>query len=137
MERTFGTQLLCQITQDAIVAYRDWQIEKNSIVSANRYLSIVKSVFKHGLEINAIIENPVKGIPLLSEKTHERKRFLFPVELDRLIDVTQKHRGKFYLPAIIFLGAEHGASKQEVLSLKWSDIDFEYEGKGLGSFFQE
>jgi len=33
--------------------------------------------------------------------------------------------------AMILLGAEHGASKQEILSLKWSEIDFEFDGKGL------
>ena len=136
LERTFGNRLLCQINQDEIIGYRDEQVERNSIVSGNRYLSTIKLLFAHGLEIFAITENPVKGITLLSEKSHERKRFLFPAELDSLIEVTQKHRGKFYLPAIIFLGAEHGAAKQEVLSLKWSDIDFEYEGKGLIHFFR-
>ena len=88
------------------------------------------------MKIHAVTANPVKSITLLSEKSHERKRFLFPEELDRLIETTQKVRGKFYLPAIIYLGAEHGASKQEVLSLKWSDINFEYEGKGLITFFR-
>ena len=107
------------------------QVEKNSIVSGNRYLSIIKRLFAHGVEIQAITVNPIKSISLLSEKSHERKRFLFPEELDRLIETTQKVRSKFYLPAIIYLGAEHGASKQEILSLKWSDINFEYEGKAL------
>ena len=136
LERTFGNRLLCQINKNEIISYRDEQVERNSIVSGNRYLSTIKLLFAHGLEIFAITENPVKGITLLSEKSHERKRFLFPAELDSLIEATQKHRGKFYLPAIIFLGAEHGAAKQEVLSLKWSDIDFEYEGKGLIHFFR-
>ena len=136
LERTFGNKLLCQISQDEIVAYRDEQIDKNSIVSGNRYLSTIKLLFAHGLKIHSIIGNPVEGISLLSEKAHERKRFLFPAELDRLIDATQKIRAKFYLPAIIYLGAEHGASKQEILSLKWSDIDFGYEGKGLIRLFR-
>jgi integrase len=40
------------------------------------------------------------------------------------------------LPAIIYLGAEHGASKQEVLDLKWSDIIFSFQGKGLIRLFR-
>ena len=40
------------------------------------------------------------------------------------------------MPSIIFLGAEHGASKQEVLSLEWSDIDFEFQDIGLIRFFR-
>ena len=136
LERTFGKQLLCKITREDVINYRDGQIKKNSVISANRYLSTIKTLFAHGVKMHAIVENPVKDIPLLSEKVHERKRFLFPRELDRLIDAAQKVRSKFYLPAIIYLGAEHGASKQEVLSLKWSDIDFEYDGKGLIHLFR-
>lgn len=45
-------------------------------------------------------------------------------------------RAKFYLPAMIFLGAEHGASKQEILSLKWLDIDFEFADRGLITLFR-
>jgi len=136
LERTFGNRLLCQIGLKEILAYRDEQIERNSIVSANRYLSIFKMLFAHGMEIHGITQNPVKDIALLSEKAHERKRFLLPEELDRLIEATQKARGRFYLPAAIYLGAEHGASKQEVLSLRWSDINFDYQGKGLIRFFR-
>ena len=28
------------------------------------------------------------------------------------------------------MGAEHGAAKQEILSLEWSDIDFDFKGRG-------
>lgn len=37
---------------------------------------------------------------------------------------------------MIYLGAEQGASKQEILDLKWPDIDFEFEGIGLIRFFR-
>ena len=47
-----------------------------------------------------------------------------------------KGRSKFYLPALVLLGAEHAASKQEALSLEWKDIDFYYEGQGLIHFFR-
>jgi integrase len=36
----------------------------------------------------------------------------------------------------IYLGAEHGASKQEALCLQWTDIDFEYLGIGFIRFFR-
>lgn len=72
----------------------------------------------------------------LSEKAHERKKFLLPNHLDTLIDACQKNRAKFYLPAIILLGAEYGASKQEILSLKWPDIDFDFDETGIIKFFR-
>ena len=56
---------------------------------------------------------------------------ILPAKLDTLIQATQKTKAKFYMPAIIYLGAEHGASKQEILSLKWSEIDFDFGGMGI------
>ena len=35
------------------------------------------------------------------------------------------------MPALFLLGAEHGTSRQEALSLNWDDIDFDYQRKGL------
>lgn len=59
-----------------------------------------------------------------------------PPDLDRLIEASHQVRAKFYLLALIYLIAEHGASKQEALSLKWSDIDFDFEEMGLIRFFR-
>ena len=39
------------------------------------------------------------------------------------------------MPSLIYLGAEHGTSKQEALSLQWKDINFDYKGRGLSVFF--
>ena len=37
---------------------------------------------------------------------------------------------------MIYLGVEHGASKQEVLSLEWKNINFDYAGRGIIRFFR-
>jgi integrase len=54
-----------------------------------------------------------------------------PSDLIALVKACRKTRAKHYMPALIYLGAEHGASKQESLSLQWIDIQFEAEGIGL------
>jgi hypothetical protein len=74
-----------------------------------------KKVFKKGLELGAIVIDPTVNIKKLNEKEHERNNFLLPHELEKLIKATQQTKAKFYLPSIIYLGAEHGASKQEIL----------------------
>ena len=56
LRREFGKELLCKITVEEIIAFRDGQIAKNSVISANRYLTIIKFVFAHGLHKNAILE---------------------------------------------------------------------------------
>lgn len=88
------------------------------------------------MKLGATIEDPVGGIKLLSEREHQRKKFLLPEELDRVLEASQKTRAKNYLPVIILLGAEHGASKQEILSLTWSDIDFDWSEKGFIHLFR-
>lgn len=93
-------------------------------------------MFVHGLGLKAIIKDIASDIDYLSEKEHERNNFLLPPQISNLISATQNTRAKFYMPAITYLGAEHGASKQEILSLKWSDIDFEFKGKGLIKFYR-
>ena len=40
------------------------------------------------------------------------------------------------MPALILLGAEHGVSRQEALSLEWGDIDFDFQDKGLIKLFR-
>ncbi len=132
----FADRLLCQITRDEIEAYINKLASELTKVTSNKYLFIIKQVFIHALRLKAVIEDPISEIKALSEKEHVRNTFLLPHELDRLIEASQKNRAKFYLPAIIYLGAEHGASKQEILSLQWAHIDFQYADKGFIKLFR-
>ena len=136
LDRKFGKDILCAITYKALYNYLTDVADQFTNVTANRSLSVIKKVFKHGLEIRAVMNDVSEQMSFLSEKEHVRNRFLLPTQLDLLIDATQTNRGKFYMPSIIYLGAEHGASKQEVLSLEWSDIDFDFQDVGLIRFFR-
>jgi site-specific recombinase XerD len=136
LEREYGKRLLCDFDTDEILKFRNDIAEKKSKIASNKYLSIFKKVFQHGLELGAVTFDPSASITKLSEKEHERNRFLFPYEIDQLIEVSQQTRAKFYLPAMIYLGAEHGAAKQEILGLKWSKIHFDYGERGLITLFR-
>ena len=107
-----------------------------SAVTSNRSLFIIKQIFKHGMKLNAVKVDFASKISYLSEKEHERNTFLVPKEIQILINASQKTRAKFYMPALIYLGAEHGASKQEALSLTWSDINFEFDSQGIIRLFR-
>ncbi|MFC1535164.1 tyrosine-type recombinase/integrase [Thermodesulfobacteriota bacterium] len=134
--RNFGEKLLCQMTRAEVETYRNKLASEYTNVTANKHLSVIKKVFAHSFKLNAVIIDPVADIPYLSEKKHERNAFLLPRKLDLLIEASKKNRAKFYLPAIIYLAAEHGASKQEILSLKWVDIDFEFGETGIIRLFR-
>jgi integrase len=134
--RKFGDRRLCQLNKGEVKSFRNSLALEYSNITANKYLSMIRKVFQKGLEIKAVVEDPTQDIPFLNEKDHERNRFILPPDLDNLIAATQQTRAKFYLPAVIYLGAEHGASKQEILSLEWSDINFDFKELGLIRFFR-
>jgi integrase len=131
LSRRFGNKILCGITESDIRAFIEEESLKNSNVSANRYLRVLRHMFRHGIKIFAAAENPAERVKYLSEKDHERNIFILPDKLNELIEASKQVKGAAYLPALILLGAEHGASKQECLSLKWTDIDFDFQGQGL------
>ncbi|SDP22820.1 tyrosine-type recombinase/integrase [Desulforhopalus singaporensis] len=132
----FGKILLNEIKEEHIKSYRAKVASELSNVSSNKRLFAIKQVFKKGIELNVVMDDPAIGINKLSEKEHERNRFLLPNELFALVDAAKKTKAKHYLPALIWLGAEHGASKQEVLSLKWSKVDFDFENDGKIRLFR-
>lgn len=134
--REYGDVLLCQISRKEIQNHINRLASEHTVITANKYLSIFKKMFKHGLEIKAAIVDPAAEIQRFNEKKHERNEFLLPERLNRLVAATQKTRAKFYMPAIIYLGAEHGASKQEILSLRWPHIDFDFKEVGLIKFYR-
>ncbi len=136
LNRFFGNKLLCQISKDEIESLINvWASDKTKVTS-NKYLFILKQVFKVGLDLNAVIEDPVAELKYFSEKDHERNEFLLPGKLALVIEASQDTRSKFYLPAAIYLGAEHSASTQEILDLNWKDIDFDFADRGLIKFFR-
>lgn len=53
-----------------------------------------------------------------------------PNEIENLISCSRRTKAKHYMPALILLAAEHGASKQEALDLQLSDINFELGESG-------
>jgi integrase len=134
VKRTFTRRLLSQITEQELLSYRARVAAELSNTSSNRSLFIIKQVFRHGLVVRAIVHDPAKGIRSLKET--ERNRFLLPHQLDSLIQAAKQTKAKFYLSCLIFLGAEHGTSRQEALSLCWSDIDFDFNGIGLIRFLR-
>jgi len=58
----FGKRLLCEISQGQVLDYRNELAEKISNATSNRYLFIIKQVFKLSVEEGAILENLVEPI---------------------------------------------------------------------------
>jgi site-specific recombinase XerD len=136
LRRKFEKTLVRELNKDAISDFQLELMDQSSVVSANRYLFILKQVFKKCVTEGALENDPTEEIRYLSEKEHERNNFILPEKIKKLVEASHQTRAKFYMPALIYLGAEHGTSKQEALCLKWSDIDFDFDETGIISFYR-
>ena len=136
LSKVFGKKLICEVMTSDINEFQDDELNRNSCASANRYLFNLKQIFKLAISLGVIVEDPSEDIRYLSEKNHQRNSFIDPVRIDKLVEASQQTRAKFYMSALIYLGAEHGAAKQEALSLTWKDIDFDFECRGLIRFYR-
>lgn len=136
LNKIFGNRIIAEISRQELADFQMELKNRYSPANSNRYFFILKQAFHHAESLGAIVENPIKGLRYLNEKCHERKKYILPDKIEAIIQASRQTKAKFYMPAIIFLGAEHGTSKQEALSLQWDDIDFDYQGNGLITFFR-
>ena len=134
VKKEFGHMLLGEINEDHIKSYRARVSGELSNISSNKRFAVIQKIFVKGLALNAVLVNPTEGIKKLSEKGHERNSFLDPKKIYTLVDASKLTKAKHYLPLLIYLGCEHGTSKQEALSLKWSNIDFDFKDIGMIRF---
>lgn len=86
----FGKMLLSEIQESQITSYRDGVAFELSNVSSNKRLLAIKQVFKKGMELNVVTDNPTEKVDKLSEKEHERNCFLMPSELFVLVDASKR-----------------------------------------------
>ncbi len=133
--KTFAGRMLGSITKEDVLSYRVQVAEETSNVTSNRRLFILKQVFSKAKEEGLINRDDVCELRYLSEKRHERTMWLNPEQLVELLEAAAAARSRHYMPLAILLAAEHGASKQEILNLRWEDIDFDLGDCGCISFF--
>ena len=124
LKEDFGKQFIAQITNKELKEYFKNILVSTSAITANRRMYVLKKIFEKAQAINAIPSSPMEGIRFYSEKAHERNRYLTPEEVNALLHACQKSRSKHYMPVVILLGTDMGASRQEILDLKWKDVDF-------------
>jgi len=134
--KKWGKNVVGTITKDDLLEYRAEVASKRSMALSNRQMFILKQVFAKAIECKAIKETPTKGIKYLSEKVHERKQFMQPRMVEKLLKEAAKGRAKHYLTLAILLAVEHGLSKQEALDLQWSDITLDYGETGIIRFYR-
>lgn len=138
----FGKRSLRSITYGDIQSYKNLRFEtptnreldkdgnpigKRSIAAVNRELSTLNKMLNIAEREGWIITNPLKrGDTLISlADENQRERVLTREEEARLLEACKDERA--YLRAILICALDTALRKNEMLSLSWSDIDFENE----------
>lgn len=125
----WGTHKITSITKQDVSALHT-KIGKNhyrgkpTLYEANRVLSLVSKLFSFAVQkgmIDANYPNPAVGVDRFTE--HSRDRFVESHELPELIKAIDNEPNQ-YARYALWLYLLTGCRKDELLTAKWSDIDF-------------
>jgi integrase len=95
---------------------------KETPYAANRTLALLSKMFALAMALDWRSDNPARGIPRFHEE--RRERWLSDDEISRLIDVANRYRNQRAANAVKLLLLS-GARRNEVLSARWEEFDFQ------------
>ena len=115
----FGSMLLRQITSWDIERFKSERSKETGKYEVNRELATLKHMLSKAVEWGKLQVNPARVVKKLKE-SKGRVRFLMPDEFQKLYKQLP-----FPLNAISRVAILSGLRKDNILSLKWSFIDFQ------------
>jgi len=117
--KLYRNKKLSDITTKDIEDFKLSRLQEVSPATVNRSLSVLRHLFNLAKRWKKFFgDNPVSIVGLL-EENNQIERILTPNEEKTLIEVSIS-----YLRPIINTALNTGMRKGEILSLKWSDVDF-------------
>jgi integrase len=114
----FAGKYLHEITLLDIEKYKRGHQSQVSNATVNREIACLKHIFTKAIEWGIVQKNPGKKAKLLRER-NTRLRYLEEEEIKRLYDACAEH-----LKPIVTVALNTGMRKEEILNLKWKDLDF-------------
>ncbi len=118
LKKHFKGKYLYAITANDIERFKVKRLEKVSPSTVNRQLGILRGMFNKAIVWGKLHESPMKSVRLLKEPKG-RLRFLEREEIGRLLSNCSTT-----LKPIVTVAVFTGMRKNEILNLKWHDIDF-------------
>lgn len=120
LDRYIKDVYLDEVTPLMIQRCLAWRLKSgNSKSSANRYLALLKKMFSLAIEEGYLETNPAAKIKKSSEKDLLKERVLTEEEEARL-----KSASYPVLRSIISVAVHTGMRLQEILSLRWAQVNF-------------
>ncbi len=119
LAKFFNNKYIGDITLSDIEEFKKHRLQTVKESSVNRELSCLFTMLNIAVEWGELPENPIKKLKKLKEPPG-RVRYLNKEEIPHLIDACAPH-----IKPIVFTALNTGLRKQEILTLKWKDIDIE------------
>ena len=107
-----------EITPLDMEKYKRRRQSQVSNATVNREIACLKHIFTKAIEWGIVQKNPGKKVKLLRER-NTRLRYLDEKEIKTLHDACTEH-----LKPIVIVALNTGMRKEEILSLRWKDVDF-------------
>ena len=115
----FKNKYIFEITPRLIEKYKVMRLERVAPATVNRELACLKHMFTKAIEWGYVKTNPAKSVKLLKEPPG-RLRYLRSEEVMALINACADHTRPIVITAL-----NTGMRKDEILNLKWADVDLE------------
>ncbi len=115
----FGKKELADISSLDVEAYKTHRIKFVSGSTVNREVACLKRMYNLAIQWGLAHENPAKGVTFFREPK-KSFRWFSEDEIEKFLIV-----GDERIKAIFLIGINTGMRISELLSLKWSAIDFE------------
>lgn len=123
----FGNLPLAHINTLAVERYQTIVIKKGmKPATVNKHISIIKAMIKKAVDWNMASDDTLKSVRAVKMLTENNKRlrFISHEECRALIDACTKRIA--HLKPVIVTALNTGMRKEEILSLKWEQLDLKH-----------
>ena len=127
LRQFFSGLRIHQITPETIERFKTMRLEKAKPITVNRDLRALRVLLRQAVIWGFIEHNPMDHVDLV-KVTPQTPRYLSPEEISKLLRTATRH-----VRVIIILALNTGMRRKEILSLRWSHIDFENKVMKLDS----
>ena len=121
LEQKFGYTVLRKINPFQVEKFVVDLIKENKKpATVNKYITVLKHMLRKAIEWNMVEENILKRLSTIKplKNNNRRLRYLTKEEINKLLSVCDK-----YLYPIVFTALNTGMRKEEILSLRWNNVD--------------
>ena len=130
LKKYFGNILINRISNGQMIKYFENRINESSIYQARKDLICFSSCFNYAIKQNYIMNNPCKGIKRF--KIPEKQPLFFSEsEFQTLLRFIDNE----VIKDMVIISAHTGLRQMELLTLRWSQIDFKEKALILDNQF--